>query len=268
MRYKKCIIKFIICLTVFVFMHKAGTSTIYAQDTSGNENILPNISINVEDSSESTQNTATTIQIILLITIITLAPSFLIMFTSFTRIIISLHFLRAALGTQQMPPNQILIGLALFLTIFIMGPVFTQINDTAFQPFSKGEINQEQFIEKSMEPIRTFMFSQVEDKDIALFTNIANIESYKSKEDIPNTVLMPAFVLGELTKGFKIGFIIYIPFIAIDMVVASTLMAMGMMMLPPAMISAPFKILLFIMVDGWSLVIGNLIKTFHMGLGG
>lgn len=248
---KKCFIFFVLLVSLILMLN----FNVFADVA------LPSIDINI-GSSDEPQNTAATLQLVLLLTLITLAPSILILFTCFTRIIISLHFLRAALGTQQMPPNQIIIGLALFLTIFIMGPTFTEINENAIQPYSQGEISQEQFFDEAMTPIRTFMFSQVESKDLALFTNIAGEQAYNSKEDIPNTVLIPAFILGELTKGFKIGFIIYIPFIAIDMVVSSTLMAMGMMMLPPALISAPFKILLFIMVDGWALVIESLLKTF------
>jgi len=199
----------------------------------------------------------------LILAVLTLAPSLIIILTSFTRIIITLHFLRTAMGTQTVPPNQVVVGLALFLTLLIMSPYITRINDEAFEPYSRGEISQEEFFTNGMEPLRDFMFKQVEEKDLLLFTDLAKIEEeYKTKDDIPNRVLIPAFILGEITKGFKIGFIIYIPFIVIDMVVASTLMAMGMMMLPPALISAPFKILLFIMVDGWGLVIGNLVRTF------
>jgi len=226
------------------------------------ENIaIPNINIDIA-TADTPQETASVLQVLLILSFISLLPSLIILLTSFTRIIISLHFLRAALGTQQMPPNQILLGITLVLTIFIMSPVFTQINDNAFKPYSRGELTQEQFFNEAMTPLREFMFSQVEDKDLLLFTELSGQESYQSKEDIPNVVLIPAFIIGELTKGFKIGFVIYIPFIVIDMVVASTLMAMGMMMLPPALISAPFKILLFVMVDGWSLVIEGIVRTF------
>lgn len=249
----------LIGILLFLLLMSFFCATAYAEEVSNG--ILPNIDITV-GTADTPEQAASTIQVMLLLTIITLAPSILIMFTSFTRIIISLHFLRMALGTQQMPPNQVLIGIALFLTLFIMSPVLTEINENALQPLSAGEITQEQFFEEAMEPIRDFMFSQVEEKDLVLFTNLAEAEPYEYRDDIPNSVLMPAFMLGELTKGFKIGFVLYIPFIVIDMVVASTLMAMGMMMLPPALISAPFKILLFIMVDGWSLVVENVIRTF------
>jgi flagellar biosynthetic protein FliP len=172
-----------------------------------------------------------------------------------------LHFLRSALGTQQMPPNQVLIGLALFLTFFIMSPTLSTINETAVQPFAAGQITQEEAIETGLKPLRSFMIRQVEKKDLALFASLAN-ETYETPEDIPNTVLIPSFILGEVSKGFRFGFFIYMPFIVVDMVVSSTLMAMGMMMLPPAMISLPFKVLLFVMVDGWNLVIEYLVKTF------
>lgn len=252
MNYKKVILRLGIFLVFLAIMQSA----VYAGDVN-----VPNLSLSI-GTGDSPQELSSSIQVLLLLTIITLAPSILILFTSFTRIIISLHFLRAALGTQQMPPNQILIGLSLILTLFIMGPAFTQINDNAFKPFSEGKITQEVFLTEAVKPIREFMFAQVEEKDLILFTELSNIKSYEYKEDIPNTVLFPAFIVGELTKGFKIGFILYLPFIVIDMVVASTLMAMGMMMLPPALISAPFKLLLFVLVDGWNLIIGNLVKTF------
>ncbi len=223
-----------------------------------------NLSTNGEKSG-----VASTLQIVILLTVISIAPSLLLMVTSFTRIIVVLHFVRSALATQTTPPNQVLIGLALFLTVFIMGPVFTQINDDAIKPLSKGEITQEEAFEKGMKPIREFMFNQVKDRpqDIKLFMDIANIGdaniSVYELDDIPNSVLIPAFMISELRKAFIIGFLLYIPFIIIDMVVASTLMSMGMMMLPPTTISMPFKILLFILADGWNLIIGNLVKTFY-----
>ncbi|MDR1539926.1 MAG: flagellar type III secretion system pore protein FliP [Clostridiales bacterium] len=207
-------------------------------------------------------SSAATLQILFIMSVISLAPSLIIMLTSFARIIISLHFLRSALGTQQMPPNQVLIGLSLFLTLFIMGPIFSSINETALKPYSRGSLSAEEAMDAGMEPLREFMFNQCEDKDIAMFIELSG-ESYSSRQEIPNRILIPAFMLGEMTKGFKIGFIIYLPFIAIDMVVASVLMAMGMMMLPPAMISLPFKILLFIMSGGWSFVIESVLRTFR-----
>lgn len=208
---------------------------------------------------------SSTLQIMLVLTLISLAPSILIMVTSFTRIIIVLHFVRSALGTQTTPPNQVLIGLALFLTFFIMSPIFTQINTDALAPLNRGEITQEQALEAGIAPLKTFMLDQVKPQDLKLFVNIAQIDTadMESVEEIPTTVVIPAFIISELRIAFIIGFLIYIPFIIIDMVVASALMSMGMMMLPPTTISMPFKILLFVIADGWSLIIGNLVKTFY-----
>jgi flagellar biosynthetic protein FliP len=214
-------------------------------------------------AAENGQDVVSSIQILVLLTIISLAPSILVMVTSFTRIIVVLHFIRSALATQQTPPNQVLIGLALFLTLFIMAPVITQVNVQALEPYSAGEINQRQAIDNGLKPIREFMLGQVNDRDLRLFMDIAKIEEVNNYEDIPTNVLIPAFIISELRAAFIIGFLIYIPFIVIDMVVASTLMSMGMMMLPPVMISMPFKLLLFILADGWSLIIGELVKTFY-----
>ena len=208
-----------------------------------------------------------TLQILLVMTILALAPSILIMVTSFTRIIIVLHFVRSALTTQTTPPNQVLIVFGLFLTFFIMSPVFSEINTEAIEPMQAGTITAEEAIHRGIEPIRDFMFRQTEPKDIQLFNEIAGVEEVRELEDIPTTTLIPAFIIGELRKAFIMGFIIYIPFLIIDMVVSSTLMSMGMMMLPPTTISMPFKILLFIMVDGWNLVIGELVRTFTLGGG-
>ncbi|MDR1913284.1 MAG: flagellar type III secretion system pore protein FliP [Clostridiales bacterium] len=209
------------------------------------------------------QSVVSTLQILLMFSAIGLAPYILVMLTGFTRIIISLQFLRSALGTQQMPPNQILVGLALFLTLFIMGPIFDDINANAIKPFSAGTLSADEAIDRGMEPLRVFMRNQAEDKDVALFVQLSG-QTVNSVEEIPDRVLIPAFMLGELTKGFKVGFIIYLPFIVIDMVVASILMAMGMMMLPPVMISLPFKILIFIMSGGWSYMLESLVRTFRM----
>lgn len=214
-------------------------------------------------TDEDEESLPATLRILLILTVITLAPSILIMVTSFTRIVIVLHFVRSALGTQSTPPNQILIGLALFLTFFVMSPVFTEINEKAIQPLSRGEISQEEAFKEGVAPLRSFMLDQVEVKDLRLFMDIAEIDTVDTVDDIPLTVVIPAFIISELRRAFIIGFLIYIPFIIIDMVVASTLMSMGMMMLPPTMISMPFKILLFIIADGWNLVIGGLVKTFY-----
>ena len=201
---------------------------------------------------------------LLLITVISLAPSILVLMTSFTRIIVVLHFVRSAIGTQSTPPNNVLIGLALFLTLFIMAPVFDKVNTEGIKPFTAGEITQEEAIDKCMVPMREFMLNQTKEEDLRLFMDIAKIDTVESVDDIPTNVVIPSFVISELRSAFIIGFLIYIPFIIIDMVVASTLMAMGMMMLPPTTISMPFKILLFILADGWNLIIGQLVKSFNM----
>lgn len=207
-----------------------------------------------------------TIKILLVLTVISLAPAILIMLTSFTRIIIVLHFVRNALGTQTAPPNQVLIGLALFLTLFIMFPVFSRINEEAIKPLDAGEITQEEAFNIGLLPLREFMYGETQEDDLALFCDIAGIEFPEDEaalDEVPITVLIPSFIISELRTAFIIGFLIYIPFIVIDMVVASVLMSMGMMMLPPTIISLPFKILLFILADGWNLVIGNLVRTFY-----
>lgn len=215
------------------------------------------------DTSADTGTLSGTLQIVILLTILSIAPSILIMLTSFTRIIIVLHFVRQALGTATSPPNQVLVGLAFFLTIFIMSPVFTQVYDNAIKPLEAGTITSKEAYEAGIEPIREFMLNNVEKKDLKMFVQLSDVEVTDSYDDIPTTTLIPAFITSELRAAFIIGFLIYIPFIVIDMVVASTLMSMGMMMLPPTTISAPFKILLFVLADGWDLVIGNLVQTFH-----
>ena len=246
------------------FTVKATQSTLddnqsITADTDSDAKDLLGINITTGDGEESLTGT---VQIMLVLTIIALCPSILVMLTSFTRILIVLHFTRAALATQTAPPNQILVGMALFLTFFIMAPTFNEINTNAIQPLTKGEITQEQALEEGIKPLRTFMLNNVKDKDLGAMASIAGIENISSKEEIPTTVLIPSFILTELRISFWIGFLIYIPFLVIDMVVASTLMSMGMMMLPPTTISMPFKILLFVLADGWNLIIVNLMKTF------
>ena len=233
----------------------------------------PNIADSSTDSTDgfsiiynnSSGSVSTPIRMLLVLTILTLAPSILIMLTSYTRIVIVLHFVRTAIGTQSAPPNQVLIGLALFLTFFIMRPTFQEIYTVAIQPLDEGVITQTEAIVAAEQPIREFMFGQVQRKDLALFIDISgeSVESYEDVDDIPFTTLVPAFILSELRTAFIIGFLIYIPFIVIDMVIASALMSMGMMMLPPTTISLPFKILLFVLADGWDLVIKNLVQTFY-----
>jgi flagellar biosynthetic protein FliP len=201
-------------------------------------------------------------QILILLTVLALIPTILIMTTSFTRIVVILSFARNALGTQQMPPNQIIIGIALFLTIFIMGPTFNQINQEAIQPYIKGEVTQEQAFEKAESPLRNFMLKQTRDKDLSMFINLSKMEKPKNPSEVSLTVLIPAFIISELRIAFQIGFLIYLPFLLIDFIVASVLMSMGMMMVPPIMISLPFKVLLFIMVDGWYLITNSIVNTF------
>ncbi|MGN1314244.1 MAG: flagellar type III secretion system pore protein FliP [Lachnospiraceae bacterium] len=223
-------------------------------------NIANGLTVTVNGDNGSLNST---LRILITLTLIALAPTLVIMLTSFTRIIIVLHFTRAALNTQTAPPNQILVGMALFLTFFIMNPVLNQINEEALKPFDEGLITQEEALEKGLEPIRKFMYEQTMVKDVKMFMDIAGEEWTTELGEIPTAVLVPSFIVSELRTAFIIGFIIYIPFIVIDMVVASTLMSMGMMMLPPTTISMPFKILLFVLADGWNLVIGNLVRTFY-----
>ncbi len=202
------------------------------------------------------------LRIFLTLTMIALAPLLIIMLTSFTRIIIVLHFTRSALNTNTAPPNQVMIGLALILTFFIMNPVFTEAYNEAIVPFDKGEITQQEAIDTGLKPFRQFMYGQTQTKDVRMFSEIVEYEWDGELESIPNYILVPSFIVSELRSAFMIGFVIYIPFIVIDMIVASTLMSMGMMMLPPTTISMPFKILLFVLADGWSLIIGSLVKSF------
>ena len=222
---------------------------------------LPNINIAIGEAGSPTE-LVTSLQILFALTILTLAPAILIMVTSFTRIVVVLSFVRNALGTQQMPPNQVLVSLALFLTFFVMRPHLVEINNNALQPYIAGTISQEAAFVAAVEPMRAFMFRQTRENDLALFVNMAEGNRPESPEDVPTLTLIPAFMISELKTAFQIGFLIYVPFIVIDMVVASTLMSMGMMMLPPAMISLPFKVLLFVLVDGWHLIIRSLVDSF------
>lgn len=222
---------------------------------------IPSINIGVADSTKPAE-VATSVKVLILFTVLSLAPSILMMTTSFTRIIIVLSFLRQALGTQQAPPNQVIVGLALFLTFFVMSPVLTKVNSDAFQPFLAGQITQDEAWEKGTAPLKTFMLANTREKDLSMMVGLSKMPRPASAREMGMTVLTPAFVLSELRMAFQMGFLIYIPFLVIDMVVASVLMSMGMMMLPPIMISLPFKLMLFVLVDGWNLVVGSLIKSF------
>ena len=247
---------------------------VYATTTNQESNTT---AADTEDDADSESDTAdgfsiywnndsgsvsTPIRMLLVLTVLSLAPSILIMMTSFTRIIIVLHFVRTAIGTQTAPPNQVLVGLALFLTFFIMWPTFQEINANAIQPWDAGEITQEEALAAAELPLREFMYSQTQTKDLDVFVELSG-ETYDSYEEIPFFTLVRAFILSELRSAFIMGFLIYIPFIVIDMVVSSVLMSMGMMMLPPTTISLPFKVLLFILADGWDLVITSVVRTFY-----
>ncbi len=222
---------------------------------------LPTISFGVENA-DSPQQVSSALQVLFLLTILSVAPAILLMTTCFTRIVIVLGFIRQALGTQNMPPTQVILGLSLFLSFFVMAPTLNQINTEALQPYMNEEIDQPEALEKALQPMREFMFSQVREDELFLLTEISMNTEPVDKDDIPTMTLIPAFMLSELKRAFQMGFMIYIPFLVIDMIVASILMSMGMMMLPPVIISMPFKLLLFVLVDGWSLVVGSLIKSF------
>jgi len=221
---------------------------------------LPSIQLGVDDVEEP-EKVSSALQILFLLTILTLAPSILILTTSFARIVIVLSFLRQAMGTQQTPPTQILIGLGLFLTLFVMGPTWTEINNKALQPFLKEEISQTDALKKAEMPIKTFMLRQTREKDLSLFVDISG-DQPTTNQEIDIRSVIPAFIISELKTAFQIGFLIYIPFLILDMVVASILLSMGMMMLPPVLISLPFKLMLFVMVDGWYLTVGSLMRSF------
>lgn len=247
-------LRWISLLLVTLFVVGFGVQT-YAQVT------LPSVNLGFK-TTDNPNEVVNAVKLVLIMTVLTLAPAILIMMTSFTRIIIVLSFLRQAMGVQQMPPNQLLVGLALFLTFFVMGPSFTEMNTKGIQPYMAGKITQDQALDATLAPLRKFMFTQTRPADLALFVRLAKIEQPKTLAEVPTMVLIPSFVISELKTAFQIGFIIFLPFLIIDMVAASVLMAMGMMMLPPIVISLPFKIMLFVLVDGWALIIGSMVKSF------
>lgn len=226
--------------------------------TYAHASILPGIDLGSDDP----EKVSNTLRIIILLTVMSIAPSFLVLMTCFTRIVIVLGFVRTALGTQQMPPNQVIIGLALFMTFFVMGPTFSEVNKEALQPFMDGKMSQQEAFDTASAPLKEFMTKHTREKDLALFMDYAKMDRPESIEDIPLTALVPAYAISELKSAFQMGFMIFVPFLVIDMIVASILMSMGMMMLPPVMISLPFKILLFILVDGWNLIIKSLLMSF------
>ena len=223
---------------------------------------IPSINIAMPKAGSSPGETVSALRILILFTVLSLAPAILIMMTSFTRIVVVLSFLRQALATQNMPPNQLIIGLSLFLTFFTMAPVWQNINANALGPYMAEQISQDIAISRAEGPLREFMFKQTREKDLMLFLELAHAPKPQTRRDVPTWVLIPSFMVSELKTAFQIGFMLYLPFLIIDMVVASVLMAMGMMMLPPVVISLPFKLLLFVLVDGWELVIGSLVRSF------
>lgn len=222
---------------------------------------LPTITVGIGEATDPGE-VSTALQILVVLTILSVAPAILLMTTGFTRIVIVLSFVRQAMGTQSAPSNQIVIGLALFLTFFIMAPVFNQINEQALRPYLDQKISQEEALEQALQPMRQFMFSQVGEKDLQLLVDISKSPQPENQADISMLTLIPAFMLSELKRAFQMGFLLFVPFLMVDMIVASILMSMGMMMLPPIIVSLPFKILLFVLVDGWSLVIGSLVQSF------
>jgi flagellar biosynthesis protein FliP len=243
---------FAVIVTILALFFAAGG---YAQT-------LPSLNIQL-GRSNTPEDMAVTVQIILLLTFLTLAPALLILVTSFTRIVVVLSLLRHALSTQQIPPNQVIIGLSLFLTFFVMFPVFNEINEQAVKPYMAKQITQGEAFDKGLVPLRKFMFKQTREKDIALFIRAAKLPNPTNEAAVPTRVLIPAFIISELKTAFQMGFMLFIPFLIIDMVVSSVLMSMGMLMLPPIMVSLPFKILLFVLVDGWNLLVQSLILSFH-----
>lgn len=273
-KLRKFLVLFLIPLAFVVIFSGTGAvhATTVTPDTGAEEGQVDSVTSDNNDAttlglSLSTNSDETslsgTLQILLIITVISLAPSILVMVTSFTRIIIVLHFVRTAIGTQSSPPNNVLIGLSLFLTLFIMSPVIAQIKTEAYDPLVAEEITQQEALERGIQPLREFMLKQTRQDDLRLFMDIAKIEPVESVDELSITIIIPAFIISELWAAFIIGFLIYVPFIVIDMVVSSVLMSMGMMMLPPTTISMPFKILLFILADGWNLVIGQLVNSFN-----
>lgn len=246
----------LVCLIGTALVCLIGASSAAAQT-------IPKVSIEVGNSTQP-KDLSVTLQIVILMTVLALAPSILIMVTSFIRIIVVLSFLRQAIGTNQMPPNQLLVGLALILTFFIMTPVFNTSYNEGIKPYLEEKVTKEAAFDKAVAPFRTFMLAQTRETDLALFVNMAKLPPPKNAEEVPLHVLIPGFVISELRTAFQIAFVIFIPFLVIDMVVASVLMSMGMMMLPPILVSLPFKILLFVLVDGWYLLIKSLVESFHM----
>lgn len=245
-------------LLVIIFLLFFISTSIFAQD---NNLPIPNVNINLNQAKNPRQ-VANSLEILLLISLLSLAPSLIISLTSYVRLIIVFDFIKRGLGTQQMPPTQVMAGLALFLTVMIMMPTFKQINENAIQPYMDGKISLNQLYYDGVKPLRNFMFKQTRPNDIALFLKTANLPRPRTTDDVPTYVLVPSFILSELRTAFSMGILIMLPFMIIDMIVSATLMSMGMIMLPPVMISLPIKIIVFVLVDGWGLIVGNLVKSF------
>lgn len=268
-RFKIKFVPVVLLAVLFLGLFGMSQPTYAAGLLNPDADLFPGISVEI-GATDDPESVVATLQVLFLVSIIALAPSLLVLLTAFTRIVIVLSFARQAMATQQMPPNQVLVGIALFLTLFIMAPVLSDINENAIQPFGAGEIDTAQAMEAAWAPIRDWMLHQLGtdagDRSVTLFMDLSGTELayYETYADIPASVLIPAFILNELTIGFFIGFLIYLPFIVVDMVVASVLMSMGMMMLPPAMISMPFKIMVFILSGGWRMIIEYMLLTFRM----
>ncbi|MBN2289580.1 MAG: flagellar type III secretion system pore protein FliP [Candidatus Glassbacteria bacterium] len=252
----------LVVLVLLASCYSQGAAQAPVPAAPGAGTIFPSVNIGVGRSAEP-EDLVITLQLLFLMTLLALAPSILIMMTCFTRIVVVFHFLRQALGTQGMPANQLLVGLALFLTLYIMSPVWTEINDLALQPYLRHEITQAEAFDRGIKPIRGFMLNQVREKDLSLFVFMSKMDKPATVEEIPTLVIIPAFIISELRLAFTIGFLLYLPFIMIDMIVSSVLLSMGMLMLPPIIISLPFKVLLFVMVDGWYLLVSSLMRTFN-----
>jgi flagellar biosynthetic protein FliP len=242
-------IPLLVAIALLLFPHIAGAVG------------LPTVTLGVQEA-DTPQQVSTALQVLFVLTILSVTPGIILMTTCFTRIVIVLGFLRQAMGTQNMPPTQIILGLSLFLSFFIMSPTLNEINETALQPYMNNTITQGEAFDKAVIPIRDFMFSQVREQELRLLAELTLDNEPIDENDIPTMTLIPAFMLSELKRAFQMGFMIYIPFLVIDMIVASILMSMGMMMLPPVIISMPFKLLLFVLVDGWNLIVGSLVKSF------
>ncbi|HRI45496.1 MAG: flagellar type III secretion system pore protein FliP [Ignavibacteriaceae bacterium] len=251
MKISNLIILITVCLLIISTEVKAQGTTVP----------LPKIGIDI-GTSDNPKDVSVTLQVLLLMTILSLAPSIMIMTTAYLRIIIIFHFLKSAMGTQQMPPSQLLAGTALFITFFVMAPTWNKVNDNAIKPLMDGKIQVSEAYDKGIEPIREFMFNNVRDEDLELFINLANLNRPNNRTELPTYIVIPAFVISEMRVGFIIGFFLFIPFLMVDMIIASILMSMGMMMLPPMLVSLPFKILLFVLVDGWNLIIGSVVRSF------